>query len=280
MNSKFKSLHRNVDDAHLYKKVNTKAINYRPVFEVAPNKTVSIDLVDMSHSPSGGYHYIMNCIDIFSRKAWAFLMKTKSKGDLLAAIDKLLAKTNPSKIWADQEPGLKSADLTAYLNSKGITLYHTFGNSKAAIVERFNRTMKEQMAKQYYNGSGNQMNSGWHEFVPKFVKLYNQSTHSTLGATPNNTHTNEGLQEDVRADLFARVSATPNIHKGKFKKGDHVHVYRSKKNFEKGYTKTFTDEIFIIHEVLNTRPETYKIKDKNNEIIVGSFYPQELMKAK
>ena len=280
MNSKFQSLHTNVKDTHLYKKVNTKAVSYRPVFEVAPNKTVSIDLVDMSKSPSGGYHYIMNCVDIFSRKAWAFLMKTKNKIDLLDAVDELLARTSPTKIWADQEPALKSNELKIYLKAKGVTLYHTFGTSKAAMVERFNRTMKEQMAKQFSTGDGNKMKEGWHEFVPKFVDLYNKTTHSSLGATPNNTHTEKDLQDDVRSKMFARIGETPNVNKGKFKEGDQVLIFRTKGAHEKGYTKNFTNEIFVVHQVLDTTPETYKVRDGNGEVILGSFYPHELLKAK
>ena len=54
----------------------------------------------------------------------------------------------------------------------------------------------------------------------------------------------------------------------------------SKKHFEKGYTSNFTQEIFVIEKVLQTNPITYKIKDLNNEEIIGSFYEKELQKTK
>ncbi len=66
------------------------------------------------------------------------------------------------------------------------------------------------------------------------------------------------------------------IKKPKFKVGDRVRIAKKKGTFEKGYTTRWTREIFIIEEVLNTNPVTYKIKDLKGEEIKGSFYEQEL----
>ena len=46
--------------------------------------------------------------------------------------------------------------------------------------------------------------------------------------------------------------------------------------FEKGYTTRWTRKIFVIEQVLNTNPVTYKINDLKGEEIKGSFYEQEL----
>ena len=37
---------------------------------------------------------------------------------------------------------------------------------------------------------------------------------------------------------------------------------------------------FLIKEILNTKPITYKIKDLNGEEIIGTFYNEELKKKK
>ena len=37
-----------------------------------------------------------------------------------------------------------------------------------------------------------------------------------------------------------------------------------------------TEEIFVVSQINNTSPITYKINDLNGEDIVGSFYKQEL----
>lgn len=51
------------------------------------------------------------------------------------------------------------------------------------------------------------------------------------------------------------------IKKPKFKVGDRVRITKMKGKFEKGYTTRWRREIFVIDEVLNTDPVTYKIKD-------------------
>ena len=64
--------------------------------------------------------------------------------------------------------------------------------------------------------------------------------------------------------------------KTKFKVGDSVWISKLKKTFEKGFEPNWTEEIFVVHKVQNTQPITYKIKDLNDEPIVGSFYEQQL----
>ena len=49
--------------------------------------------------------------------------------------------------------------------------------------------------------------------------------------------------------------------------------------FDKGYTPKWTEEVFIIDKIQNTKPITYKLKDQNDEDIKGSFYEPEILKA-
>src|SRR6201990_2330159 len=84
--------------------------------------------------------------------------------------------------------------------------------------------------------------------------------------------------KSVYENLFP--STTTKLQTSKFKTGDMVRISRKFKDFRKGYLPNFTEEIFIIAEVLKTNPITYKIKDRNNEVIIGSYYEQEMVKYK
>ena len=69
--------------------------------------------------------------------------------------------------------------------------------------------------------------------------------------------------------------------KPKFSIGDKVRISKDKRQvFDKGYTPNWTEEIFVIDKVLPTKPVTYNIVDTMGEPIKGSFYEQELQKAK
>jgi len=52
------------------------------------------------------------------------------------------------------------------------------------------------------------------------------------------------------------------------------------KIFDKSYKHNWTREIFIISNFNQTSSITYKLKDLNNEDIIGSFYSQELQLSK
>src|SRR5207245_8293578 len=45
------------------------------------------------------------------------------------------------------------------------------------------------------------------------------------------------------------------------------------------YLPKWSEQVYIIDDVLKTTPVTYRIKDSLNEIITGSFYEQELQKT-
>ena len=57
----------------------------------------------------------------------------------------------------------------------------------------------------------------------------------------------------------------------KFSIGDQVRITKKKGVFDKGYTSNWTRELFVITEVQDTNPPTYKIQDMNGEEIHGTF---------
>ena len=86
---------------------------------------------------------------------------------------------------------------------------------------------------------------------------------------------NEGI---VYCNLYSNLKATKTIPK--FKVRDRVRISKYKqKTFDKGYSPNWTEEIFIISEVFNSNPYTYKIRDLQGKEIVGSFYEQEFLKT-
>jgi len=48
----------------------------------------------------------------------------------------------------------------------------------------------------------------------------------------------------------------------------------------KDIAQNWTEEVFTIDKIQYANPVTYKLKDRNNEEIKGSFYEPELLKAK
>ena len=154
------------------------------------------------------------------------------------------------------------------LKNENVQWFSTQNETKAQIVERLNRTIKNRMYK-YFTAKNTRK---WVNVLPKFIENYNTSYHRSVKMTPveASKKKNEGI---VRNNLYPIVEKT---YKAKFKVGDRVRIDKYKGTFKRGYTPNFTSELFTIASVLDTHPPTYKIRDDNDEIIIGNFYDQEL----
>jgi transcription antitermination factor NusG len=83
---------------------------------------------------------------------------------------------------------------------------------------------------------------------------------------------NRSSENLVLRTLFKQSDKKSKV---KFQVGDRVRITSFKYTFNK-YDSNLTREIFIVTEILNTKPITYKIKDLNGEEIIGTFYNEEL----
>ena len=71
-----------------------------------------------------------------------------------------------------------------------------------------------------------------------------------------------------------------NKKPAKYKVGDRVRISKYKQIFTKGYLPNWTNEIFTIHNIKQTVPRTYILKDDTGTVLDGGFYEQEISKTK
>ena len=62
----------------------------------------------------------------------------------------------------------------------------------------------------------------------------------------------------------------------KFKVSGHVRISKFKNIFAKGYTPSWSEEVFVIKKVKDTVPLSYVINDLNGDEIIGTFYEKKL----
>ena len=84
---------------------------------------------------------------------------------------------------------------------------------------------------------------------------------------------------DVTSDSYAESNKNSNVTKPKFKVGDHVRIWKNKNIFAKGYTKDWSEEVFVVSKINDTVPWTYVISNLNGGKIAGSFYEKEFQKT-
>ena len=101
------------------------------------------------------------------------------------------------------------------------------------------------------------------------VNKYNNTYHTTIKMKP----------VDVKDNTYIDFSKEVNDKDPKFKVGVHVRISKFKNIFAKGYTPSWSKEVFVIKIVKNTVPWTYVIKNLNHNEIFRTFYEKELQKT-
>ena len=231
------------------------------------------DLVDMQKLSkyNKNYNYILTVIDIFSKFAWAIPIKKKTGEEILKAFNIIFKYRRPMKIHTDKGLEFINKPKQNLFQKLGIHWFTTENETKAQVVERFNRTLKSKMYK-YFTANNTKT---WIDIIHDLIFNYNNSYHRSIKMTPVEASL-EKNSKSVYDSLFPNEKI--GKLKGKFKVGDRVRISKKRKDFTKGYLPNFTEEIFVILKVLETDPPTYILNDMNDEIIKGSFYEQELVK--
>ena len=215
-----------------------------------------------------GVKYILAVIDVFSKYDWLIPLNYKTGKSVASVLKTIFEERKPKKMWVDKGKEFYNKDV------KDLTeLYSTENEEKSSVVERWIRTMKEKMWKYFTANSTNI----YLNMLPDLVKEYNNMRHSSIKMTPVKASKKEN-ELRVWRNLDPEHLEILDI-KPKFSVGDKVRINKKKKTFEKGYTTTWTEEIFTIAEVKLTSPVTYKIADLNGEEIEGTFYETELQKT-
>ena len=237
----------------------------------------SADLVEMIPFAkyNKGYKYILMVIDLFSRYGWAVPLKTKTGREVADTFKSLIKNSNhkPAMLWVDHGREFWNKNMQDVLKKNDIKLYTTENEEKASVVERWNRTIKTRMWKYFTaNNTKNYINK-----LDELIERYNNTYHRSIGCTPSQAR-QPAYYEQVFKNLYAKRIQERKLPP-KFKVGDYVRIIKKKKTFEKGFTSNWTEELFTIKTIKETKPPTYTIQDLRGEPVVGTFYEKELQKS-
>lgn len=233
------------------------------------------DLIDLSSlkNNNDGYTFLLVVIDVLSKYAWIEPLKDKTCTNVTKALKNILARSNnriPLVYQTDRGSEYIGHTMQNFL--KSVNIYHRVARNpdvKAAIVERFNRTLKEKMWRYFSYKNTNR----YIDVLQDLVKSYNDSNHSTIKMAPASVTIYNALE--AKKNMDSRYKTVDRI--AKYRVGDLVRISRTKGTFEKGYLANFSEEIFKIKRILkHTKPQVYEIEDLAGETIDGIFYEEEL----
>ena len=119
--------------------------------------------------------YLLTVIDIFSKFLGNIPFNRKTGQEVANAFSRILKERRPSKRWVDKGREFYNKDV-----QKLVELYSTENEEKSCVVEKFNRTIKDNIF-QYFTANSTRK---YIDVLDKLVDQYNNSVHSTIKMSP------------------------------------------------------------------------------------------------
>ncbi len=236
-----------------------------------PSYQFQMDLSDMQNIKqfNDGFQYLVTCIDVFSKYAWAIPVRNKS-GDEIVRAFKLIGR-KPQVVQTDEGKEFLNKKFQALLQQIGIRFFTSKNRLiKCAVVERFNRTLKNKIYKHF----SVTRKYRYLEALPKILDSYNNSYHRSIKMKPREV--GPVNVAEVRDNLYGKLKTRTLF---KFELDDRVRVSSIKKTFEKGYLPNWSEEIFKIKKRLPLNVPAYELQDLKGEAVEGLFYEEKLQKV-
>ena len=232
-----------------------------------------LDLADVSNlkTHNEGYTFLLCVIDVLSKYAWVVPLKNKSAKEMVRGFQEVLKQgqgRRPIRVQTDKGK--------EFLNREFRQTFHdihffTTDNTetKASIVERFQRTLKARMWRYFTHTRSRR----YVDVLPQIVQAYNHSYHRSIRRSPIEVNPSNVLE--VWETLYGtRSKRRPSP---KFHAGDRVRISKAKRTFDKGYLPNWTSELFTVEKRVPDRyPYVYYVQDDHQERLEGTFYESEL----
>ena len=248
----------------------------RRIITQYPFQIFQADLIEYPRSDyiyaNKGYRFILIIIDCFSKMIYAEPVKRKSSEYMAAAMESILVKFDvfPNSIITDQGLEFYNSSVQKVFQTYGINHYHLKTKTawKTPIVERAIRTIKSRLERYMVF----KKTKRYIDFLPQLIKNYNRTPHRSIGMAPievtfqNSNKVYKHMFGDTHLKVIPRLE-----------KGDRVRILIDKALFDKGYKQNWSDEIYIIQDVIQKAGIVwYKLVDLKDQVLTGIKYYYQL----
>jgi len=272
---------RKQDSYTIYKQPRERKNGLHPYIASYLRSHLQADLADVNNlsKHNDNIKFLLVVIDVLSRFLYVQPLKDKSHKEILKGFATIISQIeeNVQNVFTDRGSEFRSHQLKDFLSQHGVKIYHANTSKKAGMVERSILTLKRMM----YGYFQNKQTYRYLDVLQDLVKNYNTSPHRALKFKSPRDVTDKN-QHKVWAELYLRQPSKTQSKRRKFSYavGDKVRVSHSRTLFKRGYSEQFSSEVYIVQRRVRIRAHpAYKLKDYNNEQILGWFYERELTKV-
>ncbi len=236
-------------------------------------------MTSYSAKDNEGFKYFVVFIDVFSKYAYAFPLRSLSADEMVKTLKEFISLTSqkPEKLRSDLGVEFKNKQVAKYLNDEGIDHFFAQSDKKANMAERFIRTIKSKLVRYMKKNK----TSKWVDILKDVVLSYNNTFHRTIGTSPSLVKKGDiPMLWQKMYDIQTSKPHPKSISKHKYKEGDNVRISITRHPYAKAYDEYWTRELFTITKLkFNQYIPQYELKDWHNEPIGGSFYQGEIQKV-
>ena len=276
-----------IDEALSYNDIYTrfrqhkKSNKYSPIYVYNKRELFQSDITfftaDHLVKANNGYKYLHCTIDVFTKMAWVYPLKSNTCKNTLTCFKDILKQCGkkPERLQSDRGSEFKCLKFKKFLKDNDIHHYFSYSYRKCAVIERFNLSIQQLLYKLMAKNNSYE----WTTFLDQAMQIYLNRKHTTIQMSPIDAEKEEN-QNKIRKIYHSKYEeAAINVKKPKYKVGDTVRIWSERSKFHRGYMEDFSREYFTIIEVLSNLPvPRYKLSDINGENIIGSFFEDEIIR--
>ena len=182
-----------------------------------------IEVINISKQ-NKGYKYLLTVVDVFSKYVWVEPIKNKTGQAVREAFEKILKQgRKPIHLQTDDGREFSNKTFQNLMTRYDINHFSTSGDTKASVVERFNRTLKQRMYR--YFTTNNTL-----KFVlvlQSLVKGHNRTYHRSIKMAPYQ------VTEANSSEVYANLYRYKKVKKPALKVGDRVRLNKKFRLFKK-----------------------------------------------
>lgn len=232
----------------------SKKVQRKPGHIVAfePDSRIQMDLIDMSNfaKKNGGYNWIMLLIDIFSRKAYAYLMRNKTEENVMDVLQLFLKVHHPDIIISDNEAAFAGEAVQALMEKHNVAsdMVEPQDHKALGIVDRAVQTIKNSI----YKYMEEEDTTTYYKELPRIIEAFNATPNSgNLNIAPDDAESKESIEAlqiyNNRKDVVNRKNHVS------FEVGDIVRRRLKQNPFARSYDEKYSKEQFTIEDIHHGR---------------------------
>jgi hypothetical protein len=224
-----------------------------------------------------GYDYFVVAIDVFSRFAHTFPLRSTRGKEMSSALQTLFRRgKKPTKLRTDKGVEFRNREVQRLLKAERVDHFYTQNEQKSSYAERCTKTLKSKL----FRYLSRHQTHRWIDVLDEITQSYNGRYHRSIKMPPR-VVTKKDEARLWKLQYNTRQYAKAPTRRYVFRKGYTVCISHVRQLFDREYDERWTMEYFVVDDRgMKEGISYYTLKDTSGDAVRGTFYQPELNRVK